>query len=90
MNLPDHDPLARFRPRLALPLIAAPMFLVSGVDLVVATCRNGVIGAFPTVNCRNPEQLDAWLSEIQERLQRCRREGQPGCAGLPEPDRAAF
>ena len=42
------DPLARFRDRLSLPLIAAPMFLVSGVDLVAAACRNGVIGAFPT------------------------------------------
>jgi nitronate monooxygenase len=40
-------PLVRFRDRLSLPLIAAPMFLVSGVDLVVAACRNGVIGAFP-------------------------------------------
>ena len=64
------DPLARFRDRLSLPLIAAPMFLVSGVDLVVAACRNGVIGAFPTVNCRSPEQLDDWLSEIEERLRR--------------------
>jgi nitronate monooxygenase len=63
------DPLARFRDRLSLPLIAAPMFLVSGVDLVVAACRNGVIGAFPTVNCRSPEQLDAWLGDIEARLQ---------------------
>jgi nitronate monooxygenase len=63
------DPLARFRDRLTLPLIAAPMFLVSGVELVVAACRNGVIGAFPTVNCREVEQLDAWLVEIDERLQ---------------------
>jgi nitronate monooxygenase len=62
------DPLARFRDRLSLPLIAAPMFLVSGVDLVVAACRNGVIGAFPTVNCRSGEQLDAWLGEIESRL----------------------
>ncbi len=46
------------------------MFLVSGVELVVAACRNGVIGAFPTVNCRAPEQLDAWLGEIETRLQR--------------------
>lgn len=61
-------PLDRFRDRLSLPLIAAPMFLVSGVDLVVAACRNGVIGAFPTVNCRSPEQLDAWLDEIERRL----------------------
>jgi nitronate monooxygenase len=40
-------PLVGFRDRLSLPLIAAPMFLVSGVDLVVVACRNGVIGAFP-------------------------------------------
>jgi nitronate monooxygenase len=64
------DPLARFRDRLSLPLIAAPMFLVSGVELVAAACRNGVIGSFPTVNCRNPEQLDGWLGEIEARLQR--------------------
>jgi nitronate monooxygenase len=35
---------------------------------VVAACRNGVIGAFPTVNCRNPEQLDRWLTTMSERL----------------------
>jgi nitronate monooxygenase len=64
------DPLARFRDRLSLPLIAAPMFLVSGVELVAAACRNGVIGAFPTVNCRSPEQLDAWLGDIESRLRR--------------------
>jgi nitronate monooxygenase len=66
--LPSADPLARFRDRLNLPLIAAPMFLVSGVDLVVAACRNGVIGAFPTVNCRSVEQLDEWLGDIESRL----------------------
>jgi nitronate monooxygenase len=71
---PDKPPgdslLGRFRTRLNLPLIAAPMFLVSGVELVVAACRNGVIGAFPTVNCRTPEQLDKWLDEIEGRLSR--------------------
>ncbi len=46
------------------------MFLVSGVDLVVAACRNGVIGSFPTVNCRSPEQLDGWLSDIEGQLRR--------------------
>ena len=66
----SNDPLSRFRDRLSLPLIAAPMFLISGVELVVAACRNGVIGAFPTVNCRSPEQLDEWLGEIEERLRR--------------------
>ncbi|WGR95328.1 nitronate monooxygenase [Bradyrhizobium sp. ISRA443] len=68
-NLSGADLLDRFRDRLRLPLIAAPMFLVSGVELVVAACRNGVIGSFPTVNCRETEQLDAWLTEIESRLQ---------------------
>ena len=62
------DPLSRFRDRLRLPLIAAPMFLISGVELVAAACASGVIGAFPTVNCRSPEELDHWLSDIEARL----------------------
>jgi nitronate monooxygenase len=62
------DPFSRVRDRLSLPLIAAPMFLISGVELVAAACRSGVIGAFPTVNCRSAEELDAWLNEIGVRL----------------------
>src|SRR5260370_752664 len=46
------------------------MFLVSGVDVVGAGGRNGVIGAFPTVNCRSPEQLDGWLGDIEAQLLR--------------------
>lgn len=60
--------LSRIESRLRLPLIAAPMFLVSGIDLVVAACTNGVIGSFPTVNCRTPEQLDSWMTEMMVRL----------------------
>lgn len=74
------DPLARFRDRLSLPLIAAPMFLVSGVELVAAACRNGVIGSFPTVNCRSPEQLDGWLGEIEDRLRRHSDQSGKPCA----------
>jgi nitronate monooxygenase len=74
------DPLARFAERLSLPLIAAPMFLVSGVDLVVAACRRGVIGSFPTANCRNAEQLDSWLLEIDTRLRRRADEAGVACA----------
>ena len=78
--------LSRFRDRLSLPLIAAPMFLVSGVELVVAACRNGVIGSFPTVNCRSPEQLDEWLAEIEGRLQQhsdaSGKPAAPVCANL--------
>jgi len=66
----SQDRLGRFRDRLSLPLIAVPMFLVSGVELVVAACRNGVIGSFLTVNCRTPEQLDSWLGDIEEQLRK--------------------
>jgi len=69
-SLTSTDLLGRFRDRVSLPLIAAPMFLVSGVELVTAACRNGVIGAFPTVNCRTPEQLDVWLGDIEGQLRR--------------------
>ncbi len=54
--------------RLSLPLIAAPMFLVSGIELVVAACTAGIIGAFPTVNCRTVEELDVWLAEMHHRI----------------------
>jgi nitronate monooxygenase len=60
-----HD---RIAPRLRLPLVAAPMFRVSGPELVVAACRAGVVGAFPTANCRNVEELDAWLARIRAAL----------------------
>lgn len=54
--------------RLRLPLIAAPMFQVSGPQLVIAACRAGVIGAFPTANCRTAEELDDWLTAIEAAL----------------------
>ncbi len=47
--------------KLSLPIIAAPMFLVSGPALVIAACRTGVVGSFPTVNARGAEELEAWL-----------------------------
>jgi len=51
-----------------LPLIAAPMFRVSGPDLVRAACRAGVIGAFPTANCRSIAELDQWLDALESSL----------------------
>ncbi|MGF6888639.1 nitronate monooxygenase [Nocardia sp. GAS34] len=53
------------RHQLAAPLIAAPMFLVSGPDLVLAACRAGVIGAFPTANARTSDELATWLTRIR-------------------------
>jgi nitronate monooxygenase len=65
MSLPVH-----IKSRLRLPLISAPMFLVSGPALVKAVCRAGVIGSFPTANCRTVEELDAWLGDITDDLAR--------------------
>ena len=53
---------------LRIPLIGAPMFIVSGPELVVAQCTAGIVGAFPALNARPQERLDAWLVEIKERL----------------------
>lgn len=50
--------------RLRLPVVAAPMFLVSGPDLVVAACKAGIVGAFPTPNCRTVADLDRWMASI--------------------------
>ncbi|MDP3241370.1 MAG: nitronate monooxygenase, partial [Reyranella sp.] len=58
------------RDRLRLPLIAAPMFLVSGPALVTAACRAGVVGSFPTANCRTVEDLDAWLAGMEDDAKR--------------------
>lgn len=54
--------------RLRLPVIAAPMFLGSGVDLVVGACRAGVVGTFPALNLRTTEDFDGWLTQIDEAL----------------------
>lgn len=51
---------------LRLPLLAAPMFIVSGPELVIAQCRAGVIGSFPALNARPMEVLDEWLAQICE------------------------
>jgi nitronate monooxygenase len=51
--------------RLRLPLIAAPMLLVSGPELVIAACRAGIIGSFPTKNSRTVDELERWLARMQ-------------------------
>ena len=53
---------------LRLPVVVAPMFLVSGPELVVASCISGVIGSFPFPNARDIPTLDAWLDEISAEL----------------------
>jgi len=60
---------------LDLPLIAAPMFLVSSIELVGAACENRIIGAIPTPNARSPEILDDWLCRLTTRLDAARERG---------------
>src|SRR5246500_5327173 len=59
---------ALFKGRLSLPVIGAPLFIISVPDLVIAQCKAGVVGAFPALNARPPELLDAWLYRIKEEL----------------------
>lgn len=61
---------ARFA-HLRLPVIAAPMFLVSGPDLVIATCRAGIAGSFPALNARTTEGFVAWMDQITAALGDC-------------------
>lgn len=63
MAIPD-----TLKPGLRLPAIASPMFLISGPDLVVETCKAGILGTFPSLNQRSGEGYRDWLSEISERL----------------------
>ena len=53
---------------LALPVICAPMFIVSNPDLVIAQCKGGLIGSFPALNARPKEVLDEWLTRIKTEL----------------------
>src|ERR671916_1826010 len=54
--------------RLRLPVIGAPLFIVSNPKLVIAQCTAGIVGSFPALNARPASQLDEWLNEITEAL----------------------
>jgi len=54
--------------RLRLPVIGAPMFIVSTPDLVIAQCKSGVVGSFPALNARPAAELEVWLARITEEL----------------------
>lgn len=54
--------------RLRLPVIAAPMFIISHPALTLAQCKAGIIGSFPALNARPESQLDEWLAEMTETL----------------------
>lgn len=54
--------------RLSLPVIASPMFIVSGPQLVITQCQQGIVGSFPALNARPLSQLDEWLHQIKTEL----------------------
>jgi nitronate monooxygenase len=53
---------------LKLPVIAAPLFLISNPELVISCCKNGIVGTFPALNQRSSEGFEAWLIQIKEAL----------------------
>ena len=61
MNLPYED-------QLSIPAVAAPMFLISGPELVIECCKNGVVGTFPALNQRTTEGFEEWVVEIKTAL----------------------
>ncbi len=56
------------RDRLSLPLIGSPMFIISQPDLVIAQCRSGIVGAFPSLNARPSGMFERWLQQLGEAL----------------------
>jgi nitronate monooxygenase len=67
---------------LRLPLIGSPLFLVSGPELVIAQCKAGIVGSFPSLNARPISQLDEWLHRITEELAAHNRDN-PGRPAAP-------
>lgn len=61
-------PLPALFQNLRLPVIASPLFIISGPELVIAQCKAGVVGSFPSLNARPISQLDEWLHQITEEL----------------------
>ena len=63
MALPDI-----LKNRLTLPVIASPLFIISQIDLVLAQCRAGVVGSFPSLNARPSGVLEEWLQRLTTEL----------------------
>jgi nitronate monooxygenase len=63
-TLSIHDRADAIKSRLRLPAICAPMFLVTGPDMVISACQAGVVGTFPATNARTEDQLVTWLDRI--------------------------
>ncbi len=81
---------AMLKDHLRLPVVGAPMFIVSAPELVLAQCKAGIVGSFPALNARPASQLDDWLAQITEELA-CVSAGESasyGSALCREPNRS--
>jgi len=73
---------ANLREQLSVPVIAAPLFIISNPDLVLAQCKAGVVGSFPALNARPASMLDEWLARIREEIDAHNR-AHPGHPAAP-------
>ena len=63
MAIPKH-----IKDNISMPVIGAPLFLISGPDLVIAQCKAGIIGSFPALNARPQHVLEEWIIRIKTEL----------------------
>jgi nitronate monooxygenase len=63
-----HPTTAKLKARMQLPLIGSPLFIISNPDLVIAQCKAGVVGSFPSLNARPLPQLEEWLQRLSTEL----------------------
>ncbi len=75
-------PLPKEFADLRLPIIVAPLFIVSGAELVTAACNAGLIGTFPSLNARTPEELDDFILRVKAGVARGGNGSKPGMFGV--------
>jgi nitronate monooxygenase len=63
-----HPITAKLKARMQLPVIGSPLFIISNPDLVIAQCKAGIIGSFPSLNARPLPQLEEWLQRLNSEL----------------------
>ena len=77
MALPEE-----LRNRLTVPVVGAPLFIISGPELVIAQCKAGIVGSFPALNARPADQLEIWFERINQELD-CWNRAHPATPAAP-------
>ena len=81
-SIETRNRFADLRATLCLPVVCAPMFLVSGPELVIAACRAGIVGSFPTTNARSIDIFEEWLDRITDELAYHEKHQVPGATSV--------